>query len=158
MIFFVVLFLALILVVIMAIIEDSKEARREAANREAHIAWVEEDNAKWRKRRGEADIVNEKGTKMRYCSHCGKEIMDETILCPHCGCAVEGKISFSNEPDEPSLGLNIVGLCFPIIGLILFLLYHDRTPRKAHAIGLFSLIGFVIGCISWFIILVTIYG
>lgn len=27
---------------------------------------------------------------MKYCSHCGNELLDEAILCPKCGCPVEG--------------------------------------------------------------------
>ncbi len=23
---------------------------------------------------------------MKYCTHCGKEIMDEAVICPGCGC------------------------------------------------------------------------
>ena len=26
---------------------------------------------------------------MKYCVKCGKEIMDEAVICPGCGCAVE---------------------------------------------------------------------
>lgn len=26
---------------------------------------------------------------MKYCSHCGKEINDEAVVCPSCGCATE---------------------------------------------------------------------
>ena len=26
---------------------------------------------------------------MKFCSKCGKEIMDEAVVCPGCGCAVE---------------------------------------------------------------------
>ena len=25
---------------------------------------------------------------MRFCSKCGKEIMDEAVICPGCGCSV----------------------------------------------------------------------
>lgn len=28
---------------------------------------------------------------MKYCSHCGKEIFDEAVVCPNCGCIVNGK-------------------------------------------------------------------
>ena len=24
---------------------------------------------------------------MKYCSHCGKELLDEAVICPGCGCA-----------------------------------------------------------------------
>ena len=26
---------------------------------------------------------------MKFCSKCGKEIMDEAVVCPNCGCAVK---------------------------------------------------------------------
>lgn len=26
---------------------------------------------------------------MKYCVHCGKEILDEAVVCPHCGCLVK---------------------------------------------------------------------
>ena len=25
---------------------------------------------------------------MKFCSHCGKEVMDEAVICPGCGCSV----------------------------------------------------------------------
>lgn len=27
---------------------------------------------------------------MKYCSKCGKQLMDEAVICPGCGCTVEG--------------------------------------------------------------------
>ena len=28
---------------------------------------------------------------MKYCTHCGKELLDEAVICVGCGCAVEGQ-------------------------------------------------------------------
>ena len=28
---------------------------------------------------------------MKFCSKCGKEIHDDSIICPGCGCSVESK-------------------------------------------------------------------
>ena len=28
---------------------------------------------------------------MKFCQKCGKEIMDEAVVCPSCGCAIEDK-------------------------------------------------------------------
>lgn len=25
---------------------------------------------------------------MKFCTKCGKELLDEAVICPHCGCAV----------------------------------------------------------------------
>ncbi len=37
---------------------------------------------------------------MRFCSHCGKEINDEAVVCPSCGCATE-KFSEKANKDQP---------------------------------------------------------
>ena len=26
---------------------------------------------------------------MKYCTHCGKELLDEAVICVHCGCSVK---------------------------------------------------------------------
>ncbi|MBQ9859817.1 MAG: zinc ribbon domain-containing protein [Clostridia bacterium] len=28
---------------------------------------------------------------MKFCTHCGKELLDAAVICPGCGCAVEGQ-------------------------------------------------------------------
>ncbi|MFR0796435.1 MAG: zinc-ribbon domain-containing protein [Oscillospiraceae bacterium] len=25
---------------------------------------------------------------MKYCAHCGAQLVDEAVVCPKCGCAV----------------------------------------------------------------------
>lgn len=61
---------------------------------------------------------------MKYCAKCGKELMDEAIICPNCGCAT-GQIT--GQKDEfnwmalvgfiCSFFVAIVGLVFGILGL-----------------------------------------
>ena len=34
-----------------------------------------------------------------FCSKCGKEIMDEAVICPKCGCAA-GKSPADQQQDE----------------------------------------------------------
>ena len=41
---------------------------------------------------------------MKFCSNCGKEVSDQAVVCPHCGCAVQG----GDSVDIPSTGLNIL--------------------------------------------------
>ena len=59
---------------------------------------------------------------MKYCSQCGKELVDEAVVCP-----------------------NILAFLFPVIGLILFLCFQKTTPVRAKAIGKWALIGFIVG-------------
>lgn len=89
---------------------------------------------------------------MKFCSHCGKEIMDAAVVCPHCGCAVEPA---NNEPDVSSAGLNVLSLLIPLVGLILYLVYHDKEPNKAKTIGKFALIGVGI-CVGLYILNVVL--
>ena len=49
------------------------------------------------------------------------------------------------EQDIPSTVLNVLAFFLPLVGLILYLVYVDSTPRRAKAIGKFALIGFGVG-------------
>lgn len=87
---------------------------------------------------------------MKYCSHCGKEVMDETVVCPNCGCAINNARSISTAAageDVPSGGLNVLAFLIPLAGLILYCTMASKTPRKAKQIGIFAIVGFVLGAI-----------
>ncbi|MBO7394077.1 MAG: zinc-ribbon domain-containing protein, partial [Abditibacteriota bacterium] len=30
---------------------------------------------------------------MKYCRQCGKELLDEAVICPHCGCATGHRVA-----------------------------------------------------------------
>ena len=57
------------------------------------------------------------------------------------------KISCPAYAPFPSTALNVLGFLFPIVGLILFLVYNEKAPTKAKAIGKWALIGFVVGLV-----------
>lgn len=68
---------------------------------------------------------------MKYCSGCGKEIMDQAVICPHCGCAV-GKIR--TYGDSSSIAWNIIAFLFPLLGIILYLLWRDDRPLRSASL------------------------
>ena len=86
---------------------------------------------------------------MKYCTYCGAELRDEAVVCPRCGCPCGPQYSRAYypppEPDIPSTGLNVLSFFFPIVGLILYIVYSDKAPLKARAIGKWALIGFCVG-------------
>lgn len=84
---------------------------------------------------------------MKYCKHCGKELMEQAVVCTNCGCVVDG-LGMGTEADVPSGGLNALAFFIPLVGLILYLVNNEKTPRKAKAIGKWALIGFVVGLVS----------
>lgn len=101
----------------------------------------------------------------------------DAVICPDCGTSYHkacwekagGCVTFAcpskprvqtqtqqsyqqPEPDIPSTGLNVLSLFFPVVGLILYIVYADKAPKKAKAIGKFALIGVaieVVGGILW---------
>ena len=52
---------------------------------------------------------------MRFCQKCGKEIMDETVICPGCGCNVAMEVK---RTDGGKDGLAIASKIFLILGCI----------------------------------------
>lgn len=87
--------------------------------------------------------ISTEENEMKYCSQCGKELVDEAVVCPNCGCAVQAPVN--PQEDKPSTGLNILAFLFPLVGLILFLCFQKTTPVRAKAIGKWALIGFIVG-------------
>lgn len=86
---------------------------------------------------------------MKFCSKCGNEIVEEAVVCPHCGCAVAEE----KQDDAPSIGFAVLGFFLPLVGLILYLIWKDKTPKKAKSAGKGALIGF---CVN--IVITVIYS
>lgn len=55
---------------------------------------------------------------MKYCSKCGNELLDDAVICPKCGCAVEGM--GNPEAVNNRSGLQIAAKIFMILGCIAY--------------------------------------
>lgn len=76
-----------------------------------------------------------------YCKNCGKNIDDSATYCINCGTRFDNNI---NETDDrSSFGFAILGFFIPIVGLILFLIYEGKKPKRAKSAGKGALIGFI---------------
>lgn len=87
---------------------------------------------------------------MKFCSKCGKELVDEAVVCPGCGCAQDSK-AVAAQNDKSSFGFALLGFCFPIVGLILYLIWKDNTPLKAKSAGKGALISVIISVVFYII-------
>lgn len=94
---------------------------------------------------------------MKYCSKCGAEISEEAVICVKCGCAVAADKSKAKDGDENSTGLNVLAFFFPLIGLIMWLVWKTEYPVKAKGIGKCALIGWIVSIVVS-IICGIIYG
>lgn len=90
---------------------------------------------------------------MKYCRHCGKEVLDEAVLCPHCGCKI-GEM----EEDNANIGFIILSILIPLVGIILACVYWHKTPKAARAYLKAAIITIVIEVVLWIIIYVLIFG
>lgn len=84
-----------------------------------------------------------------YCKKCGKEINDNAVICPSCGCATEnfGKESVNKATDSSSLGWAVLGFFIPLVGLILYLVWKDELPLRAKSVGKGALVSVIVNVV-----------
>ena len=61
------------------------------------------------------NYVEVRSMDKRYCSHCGKEVNPEAVVCVGCGCSLR---SDSHVQGESSDGMRIAIQIFMILGII----------------------------------------
>lgn len=104
-----------------------------------------------------AKPVLENATKNRKkCTGCGSDLAADAVFCSKCGTPVNGVPMNSNisvEKDTISVSLCALAFLIPLLGLILFCVYHNKTPRKAAAIGRWALIRVAINILGIFLLI-----
>lgn len=90
-----------------------------------------------------------------YCRNCGKSMHDSAKYCINCGTSFDNNNKESD--DHSSFGFAILGFFIPIVGLILFLIYEGKKPKRAKSAGKGALIGFITKIVLS-IILVILYA
>lgn len=60
---------------------------------------------------------------MKYCTHCGEELLDEAVICVGCGCAVDGNKPISDYEKTKLLQalsqkVNTNGIIWLVIGIL----------------------------------------
>lgn len=82
-----------------------------------------------------------------FCKNCGAQIDDEAVVCPNCGVAQKKLTSEINPDDAPNMGFAVLCFFFPIVGLILYLVWHSTSPLKARSCGKGALVGVCVGVV-----------
>lgn len=68
---------------------------------------------------------------MKYCVHCGKEIMDAAVICVHCGCAVEKQVAAGKQVEE---------------------IYYDDCVKNAAITNIISAVVIALGIVCWLVV------
>ena len=91
-----------------------------------------------------------------YCKNCGRTVDDTSSYCNNCGARIDNKPNADVSEDNSNLGFAILGFFIPIVGLILFLIYEEKKPKRAKSAIKGTLIGFITEIVLA-IILVILY-
>ena len=81
---------------------------------------------------------------MKYCTHCGKELLDEAVICIGCGCAVGGQNNqtVNNKSVDGATLLNTLSQRLNTNGIIWLV------------IGILQILGGIF--INWFLLIVGV--
>ncbi len=85
-----------------------------------------------------------------FCKHCGKEILDDAVVCIHCGCATKANKDIN---DAPSTGMAVLGFFIPLAGLIVWLINRETKPLMAKSAGKGALIGIIVSVVFSMVLL-----
>jgi len=78
-----------------------------------------------------------------FCKNCGKEIDDNAYVCLNCGAKVQDD-SPTIKKSSSSVGWGILGFFFPLVGLILCIIWTFSRPDDSRSAGRGALIGFIL--------------
>lgn len=95
------------------------------------------------------------------CQKCGQECQDGLRFCSNCGNDLWGQNQqnqgqgapqyhgngYPQQEDKTSVGLAILSFFIPIVGLILFLVKRDKSPKTSKACGICALVSFLVNLV-----------
>lgn len=88
---------------------------------------------------------------MKYCQYCGKEIMNEAVICPGCGCPVQNSNDSQKAMVDETVSPRLVALAvlIPLFGIIYWPVMAKSRPKCALICGITSIVAWVV----WFFLL-----
>jgi len=60
--------------------------------------------------------------------------------------------------DSGGIAWGLLGCCIPIVGLVLFLVWHDNKPKTAKAAGIGALVSVIVSVVFYVLYFVFIIG
>ena len=57
---------------------------------------------------------------MKYCTHCGAELLDEAVICPKCGCWADPLRRLTAQQNPKLNVCALIGFIFSLVSVIVF--------------------------------------
>ena len=67
---------------------------------------------------------------MKNCSNCGKEILDDAVICPICG-AMQEITEIKPQKDKMNIFWFLISFFWWWVGIILYFAFRKSNPQKA---------------------------
>ncbi len=78
-----------------------------------------------------------------FCKNCRRELPNGAVACPYCGT----RTGRGGNGDKRSAGYAVLGFIFPIVGLILYLVWKEDYPLRAKSAGKGALISVILSAV-----------
>lgn len=88
---------------------------------------------------------------MKYCDKCGKELVDEAVMCTRCGIYLQPKKEVVKE--EHLIFYGLISLLIPVVGIVIFLVWNDTKPKTARIAMICGLISLLL----WIVLFIFIF-
>lgn len=92
---------------------------------------------------------------MKYCMSCGQSLEDNEAFCRSCGKPCN---AVANPSDTGNAGWGILGFLFPIVGLVLYLVWRNEQPKNARSAGIGALVNVIVGALSTVLIFFVFFS
>ena len=93
---------------------------------------------------------------MKYCTYCGMILEANDVFCKRCGKRCD--FAVANVQDTGSAGWGVLGFFFPLVGLILYLVWRQTQPKNAQSAGKGALINVIISAVFVLIYILIFAG
>ncbi len=80
---------------------------------------------------------------MKFCQHCGKEVLDDAVICMNCGCSVTNNAT-AEVDQSVSVGLVILAVLIPLFGIIYWPVKAKSRPKCAVTCGVAAIISWAV--------------
>lgn len=91
---------------------------------------------------------------MATCPYCGCELEEGSNFCYGCSSELETDMDVYSSSstsrssnDSGSFWWGLLGCCIPLVGLIMFFVWHDSKPKTAKALGIGALVSVIIALV-----------
>lgn len=96
---------------------------------------------------------------MKYCAHCGAELLDEAVICPKCGCSTDANSEMVREMNKNVFAiagfvLSLVAMFInmyavpAVIGLVLSIIGLIQINKGGYKNKGLAIAGIVLGAIA----------